>query len=138
LLISISGLLAALGLGIALLIPQFGAFYVGGGIIGVAIGLFYAASWALGTEIVPSEQAGQYLGLSNLAGAGAGAIGAYIGGPIADSQGYMLLFAVYGMLFMLSVFAATRVRMAASSAPTPPGTQHQRWTVSRGGDDVPV
>ena len=44
---------------------------------------FLAANWALGTEIVPKEEAGRYLGISNLAGAGAGAVGAYIGGPIA-------------------------------------------------------
>ena len=37
-----------------------------------------------------------------LAGAGAGAIGAYIGGPIADSFGYVFLFAIYGVLFLLS------------------------------------
>jgi hypothetical protein len=29
-------------------------------------------------------EAGRFLGISNLAGAGAGAIGTYIGGPIAD------------------------------------------------------
>jgi MFS family permease len=72
--------------------------------------LFYSASWALGTEIVPQDQAGRYLGISNLAGAGAGAIGAYIGGPIADHVGYVLLFAIYGGLFLLSVLALKGVR----------------------------
>ena len=66
--------------------------------------------WALGTEIVPKEQAGRYLGLSNLAGAGAGAIGAYIGGPIADHVGYAAQFAIYSMLFLLSALALTGIR----------------------------
>jgi MFS family permease len=86
------------------------AVYVGGSLIGVAVGMFYTANWALGTEIVPRSQAGGYLGLSNLAGAGSGAIGAYIGGPIADRVGYVLLFAVYGALFLLSILALRGIK----------------------------
>ena len=73
--------------------------------IGVGIGIFYVSSWALGTKIVPKENAGKYLGLSNLAGAGAGAVGAYIGGPIADTLGYIALFILYGSLFIISIVA---------------------------------
>ena len=84
--------------------------YIGAALIGAALGLFFSANWALGTEIVPKDQAGRYLGLSNLAGAGAGAIGAYIGGPIADEMGYVLLFAIYGTLFLLSIVALIGIR----------------------------
>jgi MFS family permease len=84
--------------------------YIGGGLIGAGVGLFNPANWALGTEIVPPAQAGRYLGISNLAGAGAGAIGAYIGGPIGDSQGYALLFSIFGALFLLSATALLGVR----------------------------
>ena len=52
--------------------------------VGAATGVFFTTNWALGTDLVPKEAAGRYLGISNLAGAGAGAVGAYIGGPIAD------------------------------------------------------
>ena len=65
---------------------------------------------------MPKVEAGRYLGISNLAGA----VGAYIGGPIADyftrrmpatpEIGYVLLFAIYGMMFLLSVAALARVR----------------------------
>lgn len=78
--------------------------------IGAAMGLFYSANWALGTEIVPQDRAGQFLGISNLAGAGAGAIGAYIGGPIADANGYVLLFVIYGLMFLLSILALMGVK----------------------------
>ena len=51
-----------------------------------------------------------YLGISNLAGAGAGMIGSGIGGPIADylngtmpGLGYFCIFGSYGILFLLSV-----------------------------------
>lgn len=104
-LVALSGLLGALGTFIVVLVPHLNAIYVGGCLAGAAIGLFFTANWALGTDVVPKDQAGRYLGLSNLAGAGAGAIGAYIGGPIADSMGYVLLFTIYGMVFLLSIAA---------------------------------
>jgi MFS family permease len=95
----------------------------------------------LGTELVPKEEAGRYLGLSNLAGAGAGAVGAYIGGPIADffitanpdlpGIGYVLLFAIYGTLFLLSSLAAGRIhverasRLAPGEPVPPPGGRRE-------------
>jgi len=94
--------------------------YVGGCLVGAATGTFFTTNWALGTDIVPQEEAGKYLGISNLAGAGAGAVGAYIGGPIADyfsahvpqspETGYLLIFGIYAGLFLLSTLVLTRVR----------------------------
>jgi MFS family permease len=118
--VSLSGLVAVIGTAIALSIPSLPIIYVGGCIIGIAAGFFYTSNWALGTLLVPREQAGRYLGISNLAGAGAGAVGAYIGGPIADfvtaqvpqipGFGYVLLFTIYGLLFLFSVLALTQVK----------------------------
>lgn len=117
-----SGLLAALGTLVAIAVPSLAFIYAGGCLIGLATGVFFTANWALGTSLVPSQEAGRYLGLSNLAGAGAGAVGAYVGGPIADyftaamptspGIGYVLLFAIYGTLFLLSALAARQVRAA--------------------------
>ncbi|MBN1873020.1 MAG: MFS transporter [Anaerolineae bacterium] len=108
-----SGLVAALGTLIILFATNLTLLYIGGALIGLATGAFYTANWALGTSLVPEDEAGRYLGISNLAGAGAGAVGAYIGGPTADfftthvpqtpGLGYILLFAVYGLLFLVSV-----------------------------------
>jgi MFS family permease len=119
-LVAVAGLVAALGTLIAILAPDLTIIYIGGCFIGAATGIFYTANWALGTELVPKAEAGRYLGISNLAGAGAGAVGAYIGGPIADyltvrvpespGLGYVLLFAIYGALFLLSVVALVRVK----------------------------
>ena len=118
--VTIAGLVAVVGTIIALSIPSLPVIYVGGCIIGIAAGLFYTANWALGTLLVPKEEAGRYLGISNLAGAGAGAVGAYIGGPIADfvtaqvpqipGFGYVLIFSIYGLLFLFSVLALTQVK----------------------------
>ena len=69
--IAFSGILATIGTIIITTIPGMTMLYVGGLLIGLAMGVFYSANWALGTQIVPQERAGRYLGLSNLAGAGA-------------------------------------------------------------------
>jgi MFS family permease len=108
-LILISSLLAAVGTLVVVVAPGMTVIYVGACFIGAAAGLFYSANWALGTDLVPQEQAGRYLGLSNLAGAGAGAIGAYLGGPIADNVGYVPLFAIYGCIFLLSALPLLRI-----------------------------
>jgi len=118
--VAAAGLVAVVGTLIALTIPSLPVIYVGGCIIGISFGLFYTANWALGTLLAPKEEAGRYLGISNLAGAGAGAVGAYIGGPIADfltaqvpqipGFGYVLLFTVYGLLFLFSILALTQIK----------------------------
>ena len=119
-LVAISGLLAALGALIIVVIPSLSAIYSGGILIGAGAGIFYTANWALGTALVPGQEAGRYLGISNLAGAGAGAVGAYIGGPIADffttttpqspGIGYVLLYSIYGLLFLASVLALQKIK----------------------------
>ena len=111
-LISLSGVLAALGTLVLLGMiwaPNLELMYVAGCILGLAAGLFSTANWSLGTRLVPTAEAGRYLGVSNLAGAGAGMIGTGIGGPIADylnarlpGLGYFVLFAAYGIMFLLS------------------------------------
>jgi MFS family permease len=111
-LVGISGLVAAVG-GFLLLgtiwVPNLPLVYVAGTFIGVATGLFMTSNWALGTDLVPAAEAGRYLGISNLAGAGAGIVGAGIGGLIADylngfhpGLGYFSIYASYAVLFALS------------------------------------
>jgi len=118
--VAMSGLMAAAG-GIMILgtiwMPNMTWIYVAGGVIGLGTGFFMTANWALGTDLVPAEEAGRYLGISNLAGAGAGMIGKGIGGPIADylngylpGLGYFAIFAAYAVLFALSAVSLRWVR----------------------------
>ena len=102
--------------------PSVPLIYVGGAIIGLAAGLFTTSNWALGTELAPREEAGHYLGVSNLAGAGAGVVGAGLGGLMADfidgyqpGLGHFVIFACYGVLFVLSTVSLLGVRGASSS-----------------------
>lgn len=115
-LVGASGLVAAAGTLLLLFSANVPMVIVSGCIIGLGTGTFYATNWALGTDLAPRAEAGRYLGISNLAGAGAGIVGAGIGGPMADffnalrpGLGYLVIFAIYGALFLLSVAALTRV-----------------------------
>jgi MFS family permease len=120
LLVGISGIVAALG-GFLLLgtiwVPNLSLIYVVGAILGLATGTFMTTNWAMGTNLVPPEEAGRYLGISNLAGAGAGMIGYGIGAPVADylnkitpGLGYIATFAAYAVLFGLSTLSLRFIR----------------------------
>lgn len=119
-LIGASGLLAMAGAGILLTtiwLPNMTMVYVAGAVLGIAAGTFMTANWALGTELAPAAEAGRYLGISNLAGAGAGMIGTGLGGPVADylngiqpGLGYFAIFACYGLLFLLSVVSIAGIQ----------------------------
>lgn len=116
-LVGFSGLVAAGGTGLLLLANNMPLVIVAGSIIGIGAGTFMASNWALGTDLVPPEEAGRYLGISNLAGAGAGIVGQGIGGPMADffnvlrpGLGYMVIFGLYGLLFLLSAVTLVKVQ----------------------------
>jgi MFS family permease len=113
--IGFSGLLATSGALAIVFAPSFTSMYVGGSVVGAGVGLFFAASWALGTEMVSARRAGYLLGISNLAGAGAGAVGAYIGGPIADQLSYSLLIGLYGLMMLVSALALLGVKEASEA-----------------------
>jgi MFS family permease len=123
LLIALAAVVAALGTLVLILSSGLLMAVASGCIIGLAAGVFMAANWALGTDLAPREEAGRYLGLSNLAGAGAGLVGVGIGGPMADyfnrlqaGLGYLVIFGVYGVLLLLSALALTRVRSTKATA----------------------
>jgi MFS family permease len=119
-LVSISGYLAAVGtflLMATILVPNQALLYLAGIILGIGTGFFVTTNWAMGTRLTPPDEAGRYLGISNLAGAGAGMIGAGIGGPMADildrslpGLGYFIVFGCYGVLFLLSIVSLKGIR----------------------------
>lgn len=117
-----SGLVAAFGTILLIFSTSIPLVMVSGCIIGLATGTFMATNWALGTRLVPAKDAGRYLGISNLAGAGAGIVGSGIGGPLADffnqlqpGLGYLVLFAIYAGLFLLSSLTLRAVKPAAEA-----------------------
>ncbi len=108
---AVGGLIGAVGVAVMIFGPNIPTMYAAAAIIGLAYSLFNVASWALGTDIIPKERAGEFLGLQNLAGAGAGAIGAYIGGTVADQSGYVLMMGMFGVMFLLAAGSALFIKV---------------------------
>lgn len=106
LLTTIAGVAGAIGVAIMVLGPSVASMYIAAAVFGLSYALFDVATWALGTDIIPQERAGEFLSLQNLAGAGAGAIGAYIGGRIADHSGYVLMISMFGVMFLVAAIAS--------------------------------
>ncbi len=84
---------------------------VSGAIIGMGIGAFLTASWALATDIVPGREAARYLGIANIATCIGSGLARLLGGVLIDpinralgssSLGYFLLFALATLCFLAS------------------------------------
>jgi MFS family permease len=120
LLVGWSGIVGVLGCTLligTILVPNETLIYVSGTVLGLATGVFMTTNWAMGTNLVPAAKAGLFLGISNLAGAGAGIIGGSIGGPVADylnlstpGLGYFVIFIGYAVLFALSTVSLRFIR----------------------------
>jgi MFS family permease len=88
-----------------------------GSLFGSGIGLFLTANWALANTLAPEEEAGKYLGFTNLATAGSAAF-ARLEGPALDWLnhawpgmwiGYKGLFIFGAMTIFLSAFILRKI-----------------------------
>lgn len=88
-----------------------GHILIYGSVIGAGIGVFVSANWALANDLAPLGQAGMFLGLTNLATAGAGAL-SRLAGPGIDVLnaarpgaflGYDALFICAALFSLLSL-----------------------------------
>jgi MFS family permease len=108
----VAGVLMGLGLFLLLLARTTSQLIAFGAVVGAGVGLFLTSSWALANRLAPAAEAGKFLGLTNIATAGAAAL-ARLQGPLIDWgnnarpgawQGYTGMF-VFGVLCALvSVF----------------------------------
>jgi MFS family permease len=87
-----------------------------GAMIGLSAGIFLSTNWALATDLIPEEHAAGYLGITNLATAGAGVL-AGLGGPLIDifnaqqpGSGYVVLFLSAAAAYLLGAAALSGVR----------------------------
>jgi MFS family permease len=110
-LIVAAGLIAAAGTVVILVAHDLTFITIAVVIIGIGIGMFLAANWALITDIVPRNEAARYLGIANIATAGGSAIARLMGGIIIDplnralgstSAGYIALYAIAALFFLIS------------------------------------
>ncbi len=89
--------------------------------VGAGIGLFLASNWALANRLSPRAEAGKFLGLTNLATAGAAAL-ARLQGPAIDILnsarpsawiGYKGLFIFGAVCILLSTVFLSRIRVCS-------------------------
>ena len=110
---------ALVGVGSLLMLPARTpwAVLVFGSVVGAGIGVFLTANWALANDLAPAGEAGKFLGLTNIATAGAGAT-SRLAGPIIDGLnlaapgrylGYAALFVGAAVLSSASLLALRRV-----------------------------
>jgi MFS family permease len=113
-----AGLLAAAGTGLILVARSEALLIAAGVVLGVAVGAWQSANWALITDIVPAAHAARYLGLANIATAGGSLLGRSSGALLVDplnrlagsqSLGYLALYGLTLVMFLLSAWAVRRV-----------------------------
>jgi Na+/melibiose symporter-like transporter len=81
--ILLSGFLGIIGISILFITKSYAGVLVCGGFMGLSTGAFLSTNWALATDLVPAGEEARYLGLTNIATAGAGAL-ARLTGPLID------------------------------------------------------
>jgi Na+/melibiose symporter-like transporter len=95
---------------------EFNDVFLYGSIIGVSAGIFLSANWALAIDLIPKDEAAGYLGISNLATAGAGVL-AGLGGPLIDlfnarepGLGYTALFFTACLTYVVGAVVLIKIR----------------------------
>ena len=115
--LTIGTFIASGGMLLMLFASDMRALTVFGSFLGAGIGLFLTSNWALANALAPEGEAGKYLGLTNLATAGSGAL-ARLEGPALDWLnaawpgawvGYKGLFIFGALCIFLSVFLLQKV-----------------------------
>jgi MFS family permease len=78
-------------------------------LIGIGYGLFFSVDWAFIQDVIPAEEAGLFMGFSNIATAGSGIIARFIGGFLLDpfNHGPKLLGLPGGFPVIFSVFSVS-------------------------------
>jgi MFS family permease len=121
--LAIATIVSGMGLFLMLFASDMRGLLILGSLFGAGIGLFLTSNWALANSLAPQQEAGKYLGLTNLATAGSAAI-ARLEGPALDWLnaswpgawiGYKGLF-VFGALCIFSSLFLLR-KIVAESQP---------------------
>ncbi len=108
----VAALLVATGSLLLMTAHSAAGILIFGAIAGAGMGFYITANWALANDLAPQGQAGKFLGLTNLATAGAGAISRLTGPGIdalnalrpGQNLGYAALFAGGAILSLVSLF----------------------------------
>jgi MFS family permease len=116
-----AGLLIIIGSLAMILASTANNILIFGSVIGAGIGLFLSANWAMANDLAPLGQAGKFLGLTNLATAGAGAL-SRLAGPGIDALNAIRPGAFWGYdgLFIGAAFVALASLLVLMRVPEVP------------------
>lgn len=98
-----------------------------GSVLGVGMGIFLTTNWTLANLLAPPDEAGKYVGLTNIATAGSSALGGLMG-PIIDHlnitapgqfHGYTFLFLVGAATALLSLVFLPWIKIPSSTQQAP-------------------
>ncbi len=89
-------------------------------LIGVGYGLFFSVDWAFIQDVIPSDEAGLFMGFSNIATAGSGVIARLVGGLLLQHYnggpqilglpgGFPVIFGVFGIWLVAGAAAILKV-----------------------------
>ncbi len=115
--------LGALGTALLIPAPSLAWVYAVGILVGAAFGALLSADWAFVTDLVPAGEAGRYMGISNLATAGAGILAVTIAGPVLDvvngvhrNAGFPAIFGFFAVCLFAGGWLVGRVRTGGPPA----------------------
>jgi MFS family permease len=89
-------------------------------LVGIGYGLFFSVDWAFIQDVIPVDEAGLFMGFSNIATAGSGIIARFVGGFLLDPfnagprifglpGGFPVIFAVFSAWLLIGALLILKV-----------------------------
>jgi MFS family permease len=89
-------------------------------LIGIGFGLFFSVDWAFIQDVIPADEAGLFMGFSNIATAGSGIIARFVGGFLLDPfndgpkilglpGGYPVIFSIFFVWLVMGALLIMKV-----------------------------
>lgn len=117
-LIAAACMLSGAGIMVLLILHTPVGVTAGAGFLGIGTGVFLSGSWAMVTDLAPAAEAARYLGLANIASAGASGLARVLGGVLIDPinrittgtiAGYATVFALAALAMLVAAYIILRI-----------------------------
>ncbi|MDP6495051.1 MAG: MFS transporter [Dehalococcoidia bacterium] len=113
-----SGIVGIVGICLLLFAGSYPAVLAAAALLGASSGSFLGTNWALATDLVSAGEEGRYMGLTNIATAGAGALAIPLMGPVIDffnsrspGQGYTAMLIACALYIAVGTVLVLRVKV---------------------------
>jgi MFS family permease len=105
--VAIASVIAAAGSFLLIFAKDLATMTLYASVLGAGIGFYLTSNWAFASKLAPKAEAGKFLGLTNLATAGASAMSKLAGVPIDIANHAMpgRFLGYYGLFFFGGLFA---------------------------------